>query len=141
VKRFLIILGCGAALAAFALFGSAGGHRVLGFRYAVVVDNLTTDFPNQIIAVDGRRVKLDDGRILLVRGDEADVFAALRDDKSRVRFDPASGVLYRPQRIAFCSFDDPRHCQAFTIPLQRTDLRKYASRQVAGARLAPPWSG
>lgn len=141
MKWRLTILTSSAALAAFALFGSPGGVRVVGFSYAVAVDNLATDFPSRIIAVDGRRAKLDDGRVLVVRTDEADRFAALRDAKSPVRFDPTSGVLYSAERIRFCSFDDPRRCQVFTIPLKRKDLRKYASRQVAGARRAPPSSG
>lgn len=141
MRRCLVILTCFAALVAFALFGSYGGQQIVGFRYGVVVDNLASDYPNRIVTVVGRRLTLDDGRVLVVAKEQTDLCAAMRDSRTRVRFDPADQALYTAQHVAFCSFDRPQRCQVFTIPLKRVELRKYASRQVADARLLPSSGG
>ena len=136
LKRFLVIIAIFAALGAFAVFGSVGGgQRIVGFRYAVFVNNLATECPSTVVSVDGSRVTLDDGRVLVVTGPQAKwLNAELKTCENRVRFDSAEQTLYTMRRVGFCGFDRPQRCQLITIPLKRVDLRQYTSREFADAR-------
>jgi hypothetical protein len=142
LKRYLIILATIAVLVTFAVFGSWGGQRIVGFRYGVLVNNLATECPNTVVSVDGSRVTLDDGRVVVVKGPQAQwLDAELKECENRVRYDASEKTLYTMRRVAFCGFDRPQRCQLITIPLKRVDLRQYTSRQFAEAREARPTGG
>jgi hypothetical protein len=142
VKHSWLIVVAVAAFAAFGLFGSFGGQRIVGVRYGVFVNNLATECPSTVVRVEGSRVTLDDGRVLAVKGPEAEWLSAeLTECQGRVRYDPAERTLHTMRRVGFCSFDRPQRGQLITIPLKRVDLRQYASRPFAEAREVRPPGG
>jgi len=136
VKRRLIILAI-ALLAAVALLSP-----IVGFCYSVGVNNLATECPNTVVNIDGPRVTLDDGRVLVVKGPQAEYLAEeLKACENRVRFDAGERTLYTMRRVAFCGFDRPESRQLITVPLKRVELRQFTSRQFAEAREVRPTGG
>lgn len=103
--------------------------RLVGFRYAVVVDNLNDVAPSTVTAVDGSRITLDDGRKFVLKDVSEPVLReALNECERRVRYDPSEGGLVGAQRIEFCGFDFPQRHRLITIPLVRVELRPYVAR-------------
>lgn len=122
---------------AVAILGMTGGQPLMGFRYSVFVNNLASECSSTVVAVDGPRLTLDDGRILVVDGPHAMFLAAeLRECENRVRFDPADRSLHTMRRVRFYGFDRPGSRQLITIPLTLGRFRQFSSRQFAGAREA-----
>jgi hypothetical protein len=133
VRRLATIFGLVILFLAASPFISFGGQRLVGFQYGVGVNNLNTECPNTVTAVDGRRITLDDGRRFLIDGpSETDLAAELAQCDHRVRIDPSDDALYTARPIDSCSFSRPERCQMLTIPLVRVDLRQYTSRRVYG---------
>lgn len=142
MKRHLIILAAVIAVGAVVPLPPLGGQRIVGFRYGVIVDNLSTECPNTVVSVEGSRVTLDDWRVLVVKGPDADwLEAEFKDCEDRVRFDANERTLHTMRRVGFCGFDRPQHNQLITIPLIRVDMHKYTSRQFAEAREVQPMGG
>ena len=124
-----------AGLLVLGLFRWLAGMRLVGFSYSVPVNNLATECPNTVVRVDGPRVTLDDGRVLEVRGPQAQwLNAELTDCQNRVRFDSGNNTLYTLRYIAHCGFDRPERSQLITIPLNPVSLRQCTSREFAEAR-------
>lgn len=130
-------LAAAGVVGAVAAFGEFRGKRLLGFSYGVQVDNRAAVCPSTVVAADGPKITLDDGRVLVVEGPAAEWLKdELAECENRVRFDPADGTLWTMRRVRFCGFDHPQSCQHVTIPLRRVDMRKYTSHSFAGARPA-----
>jgi hypothetical protein len=134
MKRGLVILAVVVLLGVLSLFSP-----LVGFRYSVAVDNLASECPNTVVGVDGPRVTLDDGRVLVVQGAQVGWLATeLKECENRVRFDASERTLYTMRRVAFCGSDRPESRQLITVPLKRVELRQYASREFAAAHEVRP---
>ena len=130
MKRRLIILGSIASLAAIAVV-----THIVGFRYSVGVDNRATDFPNAVVNVDGLTITLDDGRVLRVGEQYADVLAEeIKESEYRVRFDANERMLHTMRYARYCGLDRPESRQLVTMPLKRVDFPRYWSKTFAEVR-------
>lgn len=127
-----------AAILTLLLTCRIGGMRVIGLRYAVVVNNLSSECPNTVVSFDDHRITLDDGRSFLVDGDwDPPLADVLKRGEYRVRVDNPDGMLHVMQSGGFCSFDFPQHDQMLTIPLFKTTLHRYSTTAYAPLKAAP----
>jgi hypothetical protein len=142
VKRSRLILAVGTAVLVPAVVSSLAGQPLIGFRYSVLVNNLASECPSTVVGVDGSRITLDDGRVVVVKGpSERSLRAELTECENRVRFDPADGSLHTMRRVRFCGFDRPESRPLITIPLRAANLRQFSSRPFAAVREIRPPSG
>lgn len=138
MKRALVIFGVAAAVVATAALVPIGGRAVVGIRYAVPVNNAASECRNTFVAVNGRRLVLDDGRTFLVDPDwSADMPALLADSHNRVRYDNDDGTIRGLQPMPLCGSDLPYHRQLITIPLVRVGIPQYTTSAIAPAREVP----
>jgi len=130
LKRSAMILALALALLPMMQFVHYRGSRLVGFKYSRSVNNLATECPDTVAALDGRKITLADGRAFDVEDVSASAIAEeLKYCNSRVRI--ADETLYTLRPIAYCGFDLPERCQWITIPIVRVDLRRFSSREFA----------
>jgi hypothetical protein len=133
MKRLINIIAVLLVMLLIVSFTRIGGARVVGFRYSVPVNNLTSECPDTVVGLDGRMITLADGRVFEVEGIEPSAIAEeLKDCESHVRIEDDGLQVLRP--LGHCGFDRPERCQWFTIPLIRVDLRQFTRREVAVVR-------
>jgi len=117
------------------------GQRVIGFRYATIVDNLDAVCPARVTNVQGSQITLHDGRMFRIEGPSpADLVGEMQRCDYRVWVDKQEHALHTAVQIPLDSSDRPQASQLLTIPLFRTELRQYTRHPFGGAILVAPAS-
>lgn len=126
-----------ATLGVLSTCGRFGSQRIVGFSYSVSVNNLVDECPSTVVSVDGTRLTLDDGRIIVVEDRDSKWIAdELTYCENRVRFDAGEQTLFTMRHRMGCGFSRPESCQLITIPINQVQLLQFESRRFAPAHQA-----
>jgi len=97
LKRSAMILALALALLPMMQFVHYRGSRLVGFKYSRSVNNLATECPDTVAALDGRKITLADGRAF----DVEDVSAsAIAEESCLQNWRPTLGI--RDPAREFC---------------------------------------